>query len=211
MNIEVLKDQKIKIRSPRDLFPIMREILLRDDEYDRNKEHFWCAALAHNSMLQYVELISLGTLNQSIVEPMDVYSWALHKQVAMLILVHNHPSGELKPTHADIDLTDNLIQVGRIVRIPVVEHLIITTEGFYSFESSGDIKRLNLSKKYVPGYLEIERIQKEAQRIGELIGEKKGIEKRNKEIAQQLKQQGIAIEIIAKSTGLSKKEIEHLK
>ena len=131
MNIEVLDDQKIKILSPRNLYPIMREILLRDDEYDRNKEHFWAVALAHNSLLQYVELISLGTLNQSVVEPMDVFSWALHKQVAMLILVHNHPSGELKPTHADLDLTDNLIQVGRVVRIPVVEHLIITTEGFY--------------------------------------------------------------------------------
>jgi len=96
-----------------------------------NKEHFWCVALAHNSILQYVELISLGTLNQSVVEPMDVYSWALHKQVAMLILVHNHPTGELKPTRADMDLTDNLIQVGRVVRIPVVEHLIITTGGHF--------------------------------------------------------------------------------
>ena len=254
MNIEVLEDQKIKIRSPRDLFPIMREILLRDNEYDRNKEHFWAVALANNSMLQYVELISLGTLYQSVVEPMDVFSWALHKQVAMLILVHNHPSGELKPTHADLDLTDNLIQVGRVVRIPVVEHLIITTEGYYSFDDGGDIKRLNLSKKYVPGYLEIERIQKEAQRIGEELGrkaglkegkkegkregkkeglkegEKKGVEKGIKEgkkeglkegekkglkdgkidMAKMLKVNGVDASLIAKSSGLSKEEIENL-
>ena len=210
MNVEVLEDQKIKIRSPRDLFPIMREILLRDNEYDRNKEHFWAVALAHNSLLQYVELISLGTLNQSVVEPMDVYSWALHKQVAMLILVHNHPTGELKPTHADLDLTDNLIQVGRIVRIPVVEHLIITTEGFHSFESSGDIKRLNLSKKYVPGYLEIERIQKEAQRIGEELGRKAGSKDKALEIAKNALKDGASIEFISKITGLSKEEIESL-
>ncbi len=228
MNIEVLKNQKIKILSPRDLYPIMREILLRDDQYDQNKEHFWCAALAHNSMLQYVELVSLGTLYQSVVEPMDIFSWALHKQVAMLILVHNHPSGELNPTHADLDLTDNLIQVGRVVRIPVVEHLIITTEGFYSFESSGDIKRLNLSKKYVPGYLEIERIQKEAQRIGEELGrkaglkegEKKGVEKGIKkgekkgrkeekiEMAKKMKAKGTDVEFISEITGLSREELE---
>jgi len=178
--------------------------------------------LANNSMLQYIELISLGTLYQSVVEPMDVFSWALHKQVAMLILVHNHPSGELKPTAADLDLTDNLIQVGRVVRIPVVEHLIITTGGFYSFESSGDIKRLNLSKKYVPGYLEIERIQKEAQRIGEELGRKAGLkegEKKGKkeglkegkiEMAKVMKKEGESVEKITKYTGLSQEEIEKL-
>ena len=219
MNIEVLEDQKIKIYSPRDLFPIMREILLRDDKYDQNKEHFWCVALAHNSVLKYVELISLGTLYQSIVEPMDVFSWAIHKQAAMLVLVHNHPSSELNPTPADLDLTDNLIQVGRVVRIPVVEHLIITTEGFYSFESSGDIKRLSESKKYVPGYLEIERIQKEAQRIGEELGRKAGLKEGKKkglkegkiEMAKVLKENGVDISVIAKSSGLSIEEIERLK
>ena len=89
---------------------------------------------------------------------------------------------------------------------------------FYSFESSGDIRRLNQSKKYVPGYLEIERIQQEAQRIGEELGrkagKKEGLEEGRKvekiEIARQLKQQGIVIEIIEKSTGLSKEEIERL-
>ena len=214
MNIEVPKDQKIKIYSPRDLYPIMREILLRDDQYDQNKEHFWCVALARNSVLQYVELISLGTLYQTVVEPMDVFSWAIHKQAAMLILVHNHPSGELNPTPADLDLTDNLIQVGRVVRIPVVEHLIITTEGFYSFETSGDIRRLNQSKKYAPGYLEIERIQKEAQRIGEELGRKAGLKEGEKkkavEMALMMKKNNEPTEMISTYTGLSRKDIENL-
>ncbi len=65
-----------------------------------------------NGKLLYIELVSLGTLSQSIVEPMDIFAWALHKQVSMLVLVHNHPSGDLMPTTADLELTDQMIQVG---------------------------------------------------------------------------------------------------
>ncbi len=141
MNIKLTEEQKVKIRSDKDLFPVMTEILLRESTIGLNKEHFWCVGLANNSKLLYIELVSLGTLSQSIVEPMDIFAWALHKQVSMLILVHNHPSGELMPTTEDLELTDQMIQVGRIVHIPVVDHLIITTEGYYSFERKKERKR----------------------------------------------------------------------
>lgn len=223
MNVKLTEEHKIKIINAKALYKVMRQILLRENEIDINKEHFWVCGLATNAKLLYIELVSLGTLSQSIVEPMDIYSWALHKQVAMIILVHNHPSGELAVSPTDRDLTDRLIQVGKIVRIQVVDHLIISPDGFYSFDKEGLMKRLNKSKKYVPGYMEVERIKAEAQKIGEKIGiekgrkegEKigmgKGIERRNKEIAKQLKEEGIDIEIIVKSTGLSKEKIEKLK
>jgi predicted transposase/invertase (TIGR01784 family) len=105
------------------------------------------------------------------------------------------------------------------VNIPVVEHLIISLEGYYSFSRKGEIKRLEKSKKYVPGYLEVERIQKEARRIGEEIGRKegmeKGVEKGKKEekieMAKKMKKKGEPIEKISEYTGLSKEEIEQLK
>jgi predicted transposase YdaD len=128
--------------------------------------------------------------------------------------------------------------VGKIVNIPVVEHLIISLEGYYSFSRRGDIKRLEKSKKYVPGYLEVERIQKEAQRIGEEIGRKEGLkegEKKGKkeglkegkqeglkegekkgrkeekiEMAKKLKEKGIDVAVITDTSGLSKEEIEKL-
>jgi DNA repair protein RadC len=222
MNIQLTHEQKVKIYSDRELYAVMRQILLRDNEIDQNKEHFWVCGLATNSILLYIELVTLGSLRQTIVEPMDVFSWALQKRVDKIILVHNHPSGELKPTAGDLDLTDRLIQVGKIVNIRVVEHLIISLEGYYSFSRKGDIKRLEKSKKYVPGYLEVERIQKEAQRIGEEIGEKKGMEKgveigkkegieeRNIEIAKEMKKKGTDIEFISEITRLSKEAIEKL-
>ena len=218
MNIQLTDEQKVKVYSDRELYTVMRQILLRDNEIDQNKEHFWVCGLATNSILLYIELVTLGSLRQTIVEPMDVFSWALQKRVDKIILVHNHPSGELKPTPGDLDLTDRLIQVGKIVNIPVVEHLIISVEGYYSFSRGGDIKRLEKSKKYVPGYLEVERIQKEAQRIGEEIGrkeglkegEKKGMEKGVEKVAKEMKKKGIDIEFISEITGLSKEAIGKL-
>jgi DNA repair protein RadC len=214
MNIELTEDQKVKIRQDIDLFPIMKEILLRESTIDLNKEHFWCVGLATNSKLLYIELVSLGTLSQSIVEPMDIFAWALQKQVAMLILVHNHPSGDLMPTNADLELTDQMIQVGRIVHIPVVDHFVISTEGYYSFDREGDLKKLQKSKKYVPGYMQVEEIKKAAIEIGKKAGLKEGVEEGRKmekiEMAKKLKEKGIDIAVISETSGLSKEEIEKL-
>jgi DNA repair protein RadC len=206
VNVELNETQKVKIINDKTLFPVMREILMRDNQIDQTKEHFWAVGLATNNILLYIELVSLGSLRQTIVEPMEVFSWALQKKVDKLILVHNHPSGELRPTPEDLDLTDRLIQVGIIVNLPVVDHLIISPDGHYSFNRKGDITRLHKSKKYVPGYVQVEQFKKEAQRLGEEMGKK---EEKTK-IAKQLKWEGIDIEIIAKSTGLSKEEIEKL-
>jgi DNA repair protein RadC len=210
MNIELTEVQKVKIRSDRDLFPVMKEILLRESTIDLNKEHFWCVGLATNGKLLYIELVSLGTLSQSIVEPMDIFAWALHKQVAMLILVHNHPSGERMPTKEDLELTDQMIQVGRIVQIPVVDHLIISTEGYYSFERKGDLERLQKSKKYIPGYMQVEEIKKAAEKIGMEKGIEKGTKGKALEMAKKLKEKGIDIAVISETSGLSKEEIKKL-
>ena len=218
MNIDLTEKQKVKVRTDRDLYPIMREILLQANKTDRNKEHLWVCGLGANSLLLYMELVSLGTMFQSITEPMDIFSWALQKQVPMIIIVHNHPSEGLVPTEADKDLTDQMIQVGNIVGVKVVDHLIITTKDYFSFERSGLLAKLRMSKKYVLAFLEAERIKKEAQRIGEKIGKKAGLlegekkgEKKGKiAMAKVLKENGVDISVIAKSSGLSKAEIERL-
>jgi DNA repair protein RadC len=133
MNIELTEKQKVKVRTDRDLYPIMREILFQANKTDQNKEHLWVCGLGANNLLLYVELVSLGTMFQSLTEPMDIFSWALQKQVPMIIVVHNHPSENLVPTEADKDLTDQMIQVGNLVGVKVVDHLIITTKDYYGF------------------------------------------------------------------------------
>ena len=74
----------------------------------------------------YIELIALGSYKSVDVEPMNVFRVAVMKNASRVILVHNHPSGSLTPSDADKDITDRLIQVGRILNIDLIDHLIIT-------------------------------------------------------------------------------------
>nr|VFK17416.1 MAG: RadC-like JAB domain-containing protein [Candidatus Kentron sp. LPFa]VFK32275.1 MAG: RadC-like JAB domain-containing protein [Candidatus Kentron sp. LPFa] len=84
---------------------------------------------------------------------------AVWKNATSVVLVHNHSAGEVRPSDADKDLTDHLIQVGRILNIHVVDHLIIAPETFFSFEITGLMAELWESTKYVPPYEVAERIQ----------------------------------------------------
>lgn len=137
MNIHLSDDEKIKILNGDDLYGIMQKILLREEKIDQDREHFWIVGLANNNRILFIELISLGSVNATLAEPMDVFSFALQKRAVNVILVHNHPSGEVKPSDADKDLTDRMIQVGRIVDTQVYDHLIITDKTYYSFRDSG--------------------------------------------------------------------------
>lgn len=203
MNIELTEAEKIKILTSDDIFGIMQKILLREQKIDQDREHFWIIGLANNLRLLFVELIGLGTVNQVLVNPMEVFSFALQKRAVQIMLCHNHPSGELEPSDADKNTTDRMIQVGRIVDTPVLDHLIISDKSYISFKNMGLMEELGKSTKYVPPYQLVERIRKEALAIGE----------KNKavEIAKELKRMDMDIEMIAKLTTLSVEEVKALR
>ena len=210
MNINLTEEEKIKILNSDDIYSIMQKVLLREEKIDQNKEHFWILGLASNQRLLFIELISLGTVNKTLVEPMEVFSLALQKQAVKIILCHNHPSGELKPSAEDQDITDRLLQVGRIVNMPVIDHLIISDISYLSFADIGLLYELSKSLKYVPNYQLIDRIKEQA---AELLAKKveeaknKATRARNIEIAVNLKKGGMAVADIATATGLSVEEI----
>ena len=203
MDIQLKEAEKIKILNSDDIYGIMQRILLREQKIDQNREHFWVIGLENNNRILFIELVSLGTVNQALVKPMEVFSLALQKRAVKIIICHNHPSGELKPSDADKDITDKLIQVGIIVNTPVLDHLIISTKSYLSFGDIGLFQELELSTKYVPPYKLAERIRKEALAIGE----------RNKaiEMAKELKRDNIDAETIARYTGLSIETINALR
>jgi DNA repair protein RadC len=218
MNIPLKKEQKIKLLSSYPVYKIMKEILLREEDLDREREHFWILGLAQNKQLQYIELISLGSIRAAVVEPMNVFRLAVMKGSVSIILVHNHPSGELTPSEADKNLTDNLIQVGRILNIEVVDHLIITTETYLSFKDTDLMDKLEKSTKYVPHYILKERIRREETKIREKHikqnlkkGKKEGEKNKAIEIAKGMKKDNEPIEKIMKYTGLTQKQIERIK
>ncbi len=203
MDIKLTEAEKIKILNSDDIYGIMQQILLREHKIDQNREHFWVIGLENNNRILFIELISLGTVNKTFAEPMEVFSFALQKRAVKIILCHNHPSGELKPSEKDKDISDKLIQVGFIVDTPVVDHLIISDKSYLSFKDIGLLDKLEKSTKYVPAYVLKQRFKKEATEIAE---KKKAIE-----IAKELKRRGIDEQTIVDSTGLSLEEVQKLK
>ncbi len=211
MDIQLTKAELIKILNSDDLYGIMQRILLRENKIDRNREHFWVVGLENNNRILFIELISMGSMKQTIVEPMEVFSFALQKRAAKIILVHNHPSGEMKPSDADADITDRLIQVGIIVNTHVIDHLIIAEKTFMSFADLGLLDELKKSTKYVPPYVRVQRMKKEAQELGEKLGEKLGKKVKVLEFAKAMKKANEPIEKIIEYTGLTEEEIKKIK
>lgn len=207
MNIKLTESSKIKVNSSDDIYPVMQRILMRENKIDRDREHFWTISLNNAHKILNIELVSMGTVNKTFAEPMEVFSIPLQKRAVKIILVHNHPSGELKPSEADKDLTDNLIQVGRIMHVPVLDHLIITETTYLSFKDTGLLDELEQSLKYVPAY-ELRRRYEQASREQ---GNEEGKKEKAKEMARAMKQKGEPIEKIAEYTGLSPSIIKRLK
>lgn len=207
MDIELSEAERVKILNSDDLFGIMQRVLLRENKIDQDREHFWVLGLATNHKLLFVELISLGSVNKTIAEPMEVFSLALQKRAVKVILCHNHPSGELKPSDKDKDLTDRLIQVGIIVDTEVLDHIIISERSYLSFADSGLMDELKQSTKWVPRYKQEQQIKKETRELAL----KAGKEAMAKDVALRCLQEGMDVDLTAKLSGLSIKVVEGLK
>ena len=101
------------------------------------KEHFVSVFLnARNQMISR-ETVSVGTLNASLVHPREVFAPAVGSSAASVILVHNHPSGDVTPSREDVDLTKRMVQAGDIMGIEVLDHVIVAEERFLSMKEAG--------------------------------------------------------------------------
>lgn len=80
--------------------------------------------------------VSHGTLNSSLVHPREVFKQAIKKSANKIILIHNHPSGNVEPSNEDMHITDRLIECGKIIGIEVIDHIIIGDGIYYSFKES---------------------------------------------------------------------------
>ncbi len=94
------------------------------------KEHFVVLYLNARNQLIHKETISIGTLNASLVHPREVFKPAIEHLAASIIVAHNHPSGGVEPSEADLELTKRLGDAGRLLGIEVVDHVIISSTDF---------------------------------------------------------------------------------
>ena len=106
---------------------------------DLKKEMFRCALLDTKNKLIREEVISVGSLSASIVHPRDAFKPAVRESAAAVIFIHNHPSGDIKPSQEDILLTRRLVQAGEVLGIQVLDHIIIGDGEHFSFRDNGMI------------------------------------------------------------------------
>jgi len=206
MTIKFKGKEDMTINSAREIYLIMRVILMRENKIDRDREHLWTISLNNDNKILNIELVSFGSVNQTIVEPMEVFSVPLQRRAVSIILVHNHPSGKLVPSLKDKDVTDRLIQCGIMMHVNVLDHVIITEKGYYSFEESGVLNELlNNSKYEIDFNLKGKLLAKVAE------SKKEGELQKAKEMARVMKAEGMEIEKIMKFTGLSKAVINKIK
>jgi DNA repair protein RadC len=167
MNVRLTEEQKIKILNSDDVYTVMQSILLRQNKIRRNQEHFWIVGLNHKNVILFIELIAIGRNNRVNVHPPDVFRMAIYKLASRTILVHNHPSGELKISDTDKNLTDKLLKVGKIIEIDVIDHLIISEKNYTSFEDLGVLDEIKKS-----GLYEVKEAETEMMRQYKLEKEK---------------------------------------
>lgn len=124
--------KKPKITCSQDAYEVIKADLL-DLEY----EEFWVLLLNRANQVIKKERISAGGVSGTVADPKIIFKKALDELASGIILVHNHPSGNLSPSGADISLTQKVKSGGKLLDISVLDHLIFTNQGFYSFADEG--------------------------------------------------------------------------
>jgi DNA repair protein RadC len=125
-----LMKETIKIECAADLLPLLADIRLK------SQEHFICISLNGANELIEKRIVTIGLLDRSLVHPRDVYADVLTDRAAAVIFAHNHPSGDLQPSDADLKTQEQLIQAAKILGIRVLDHVIVSKKGYFSFQEA---------------------------------------------------------------------------
>jgi DNA repair protein RadC len=120
-----------QLLSPQDVFDALKDIR------DSKKEHFVVFFLDTRNQQIKREIISIGTINASLVHPREVFEPAVKHLAVQVILAHNHPSGDLDPSEEDLEVNRRLCEAGQILGIEVLDHVIVTRTAFRSFKEEG--------------------------------------------------------------------------
>jgi DNA repair protein RadC len=129
----LLKDT-VKISCARDVLPLLTDIGGKQQEY------FLCISLNGANEVIEKRVVTIGLLDKSPVHPREVFADVIADRAAAVIFAHNHPSGDLEPSQSDLQLQEQLTEAGKILGIRVLDHVIVSRKGYYSFQEAGLIK-----------------------------------------------------------------------
>lgn len=124
--------EKYKVKSSSDIAGYIQSVLI-----DHLHEVFGVIFLNSANRIRHYEIISSGGITGTVADPRIIFKKALAEDAVSIILFHNHPSGNLKPSRADKELTERIVQAGKLFDIRVLDHLIVSEEGYFSFADEG--------------------------------------------------------------------------
>ncbi len=131
---ETEKEQLEKINSNPVTNPNYAVELIRKNISNYSKEHFIVLSFDTRNRVLGTDNVSIGTLTASIVHPRETFEAAIRRHAAQIIIAHNHPSGDTEPSEEDIKITKRLSEAGRIMGIELIDHIIVTRTGYFSFK-----------------------------------------------------------------------------
>ena len=124
----------VKITEASIVFNYYRNVFI-----NKKQEYFYSIYLDSNKVVISEKLLFIGTLDHSLVHPREVFKEAISVSASSIICIHNHPSGNVMPSRNDIEITKRLIEIGDMLGIRVIDHVIIGRDKYYSFLENGDI------------------------------------------------------------------------
>lgn len=123
--------QSVKIESAEDVVPLLADIV------EKTQEHFVCITLNGANEVIEKRVVTIGLLDKSLVHPRDVFADVITDRAAAVIFAHNHPSGDLQPSEHDLKTQEQLEEAAKILGIRVLDHVIVSKKGYFSFQESG--------------------------------------------------------------------------
>ena len=128
-----IKPEGLKIKFPADVLPLIQHYA------DRKQEHFLCISINGANEIMNVRVVSIGLVNKSQVHPREVFADVISERASAVIVAHNHPHGELKPSDEDIQITKQLKEAARILGLSLLDHIIFNTKGYFSFTEHDEL------------------------------------------------------------------------
>jgi DNA repair protein RadC len=130
--MEVMENKPTKINSPSDCVPLL------GDYRNAETEQFIVITLDGEHKVIETKVISSGILNRAIIHPREVFRSAITDNACSIVIAHNHPSGSLEPSKEDRDITFRLKEAGQLLGIEVLDHIIVSIKGYFSFLEEGE-------------------------------------------------------------------------
>jgi DNA repair protein RadC len=125
--------EKKRIRLPQDALGLVRHYA------DREQEYFLAISLNGAHEVKAVRVVSIGLVNRTLIHPREVFAGAITDRATAVICAHNHPSGNTEPSPEDREITAMLVSAGKLLGINVLDHIIFSATGYFSFQENGDL------------------------------------------------------------------------